>query len=662
LTFDSASAHWAIHRTHRLNPNRNAAITSQCWDNEKEKSADWNYRRYAPSGILALNQTFWRALFFCRSCLDLAVLPENYGKELRRACQPSQGSFLSLNDKRLSLGSNRLDLAAFSVMICAIPRIVHGKLQPLNDYEIHMQSMKAILLWLRFTVASRLARTLVIAVALPLALISHHAAAQPVIQWQATFGGTNYDQIDSVLQTADGGYLLGGYSESGASGNKTNGNFGLADYWIIKVNTNGIKQWEKGFGGSSNDFFHAVQPTGDGGYLLAGSSYSSVSGNKTNGNFGIADYWLVKVDANGNKLWERVYGGSQEDFVWAMQPAGNGAFVIGGESASGISGNKTNGNFGGYDFWLVKVDTNGLKLWEKEYGGTGDEYFYAILPTSDGGFLLGGESNSTASGNKSSSPWGRSDFWVVKVDANGNKQWDRVYGGTSGDWLECIVPTADGGYLLGGTSQSGASGSRTAASFGLADYWIIKVDQFGVEQWDRAFGGTDNDYLDTMVPTSDGGFLLGGFSYSPASGNKSGTNYGREDYWLVKIDANGNKLWDQVYGGSDYDDLYTMLATSDSGQLLGGTSRSPVSGNKTNANFGDGDCWVVKLATLPRLTVVRAGPGQAAISWTPNTPGFVLQEKTNLMSGSWSNSPSGSTNPITVPDTMSRKLYRLFKP
>jgi hypothetical protein len=170
--------------------------------------------------------------------------------------------------------------------------------------------------------------------------------------------------------------------------------------------------------------------------------------------------------------------------------------------------------------------------------------------------------------------------------------------------------------------------------------------------------------MDVVVPTLDGGFLVTGFSYSPASGNKTGTNYGLEDMWLVKIDANGNKLWDQVYGGSDYDDLYTTLATSDGGHLLGGPSRSPVSGNKTVAGFGNGDCWVVKLAphTPPRLTIVPGGPAQTTLSWTPNTPGFVLQEKTNLISGSWSNSPSGATNPIVVPATLPTKFYRLSKP
>jgi hypothetical protein len=233
-----------------------------------------------------------------------------------------------------------------------------------------------------------------------------------------------------------------------------------------------------------------------------------------------------------------------------------------------------------------------------------------------------------------------------------------------------IQPTPDGGYLLAGTAGFGISGNKTNAGFGAADYWVVKVDANGNKQWDKSYGGTDEDYLDSMILTSDGNYLLGGYSSSLISGNKTNTNYELEDYWVVKIDPSGNILWQQAYGGSDYDELYALLATSDNGFLLGGTSRSPVSGNKTNANFGSYDSWAIKLSpeTTPRpqLTIARSGIN-AVLSWPSPSTGFGLEENGNLSTTNWNSvaqtpADNGTSKSVILPIASTNTFFRLMKP
>ena len=509
--------------------------------------------------------------------------------------------------------------------------------------------------------------------------------AQPTVEWQAVFGGTNYDECNVVLEADGGGYILAGDSLSSPSGNKTNVlDFDAYDCWLIKTDPGGNKLWEQVFGGDGNDRLYTMIKTADGGYLFGGLSTSSEgSGNKSaprrNGS-GITDFWIVKTDANGNRLWDQSYGGTSSDTLSCILPTADDGYLLGGYSASTTNGtvsNKTADLIGGYDFWVIKTDTNGVILWQQTYGGTNNDFLYTMLPTGDGGFLLGGESTSPASGNKTNESIGLYDYWLVRIDENGNKLWDRCYGGIDQDWMLSIQPTMDGGYILAGTSASDNFGgppvNRTAPSFDYEDYWVVNVDANGNPLWDEAFGGNDSDYLSVILPTSDGGFLAGGFSYSPSSGNKTGTNYGPnslEDYWIVKMDADGYKQWDQVFGGTDWDDLYNMLATSDGGFMLCGSSQAPMSGNKTVGDFGEGDYWVIKLASdmmpEPLLTISRAA-ADVMLTWPLPSTGFELEQNSDLTTTNWTgvNSPvvDDGTNKITyVPIGSGKAYFRLKHP
>jgi len=424
------------------------------------------------------------------------------------------------------------------------------------------------------------------------------AETPPPILWQQGFGGTGSDNCRSVMPTSDGGFLLGGDSSSDVSGNKTSANYGGADFWLVRVDADGTKLWDRSFGGSGSESLgRGLVPTADGGVLMGGTTTSGISGNKTSPGLGGDDYWLVKVDANGNKLLDRTLGGSADDVLSAVISTSDGGFLLAGVSRSGVSGDKTQPTHGDYDLWVVKVDAFGTQLWDRSFGGLareGDDTFspLSIVATEDGGFLIGLPSASGISGNKTSAGQGGFDFWLIKIKADGMKDWERSFGGSGDDVLNGIVPMPDGGFMLGGYSRSGVSGDKTSPGYGLRDYWLVKVDVDGEKLWDKTLGASGEDYLASMVPSGDGGLLLGGWrGCYPLCGDS--------DYWLVKVDGGGNQLWQQSFGGNAYDSLSIVAPATDGGFLLGGQSDSGISRNKTTPNYGGPDFWMVKLFGLP---------------------------------------------------------------
>jgi hypothetical protein len=467
-------------------------------------------------------------------------------------------------------------------------------------------------------------------------LLAYNATAPAQLLQQSAFGGTEEDYLFNAVVTADGGLLLAGSSSSGVSGNKTSPAYGNHDYWLVKLDANWNQVWDESYGGAGEEVVNLLQPTPDGGYLLAGYSNSGISGNKTNANFSsLNDYWLVKVDADGNKLWERNFGGLSSDLLYTIVPSGDSNYLLGGVSFSGISGNKTNVAGGNGDYWLVKVDGQGNKLWDRAYGGTGSDFLLSVVPSGDGGFLLGGYSGSDVSGNKTNASFGLNDFWVLKIDSNGNKLWEREYGGSDQDVLHWIVPTTNGGFFLAGYSLSPPSGNKTSTNYGAADYWLVKIDGNGNVLWDKTYGGDGSDYLYTAVATGDGGLMLGGASASGVSGNKASIAYGGFDYWLVRVDADGNKLWDKTFGGSGDDYIFGLTALTNGEYIVAGHSASDVSGDKTVPGFGLPDYWLLRVSEpVPNFIAgseAWAG-GQFSVQ-TAGAPGQtnVVQVSSNLV-------------------------------
>ncbi len=478
----------------------------------------------------------------------------------------------------------------------------------------------------------------------------------PVKQWDADFGGSENEQFAAAQQTKDGGYIIGGYSESDTSGDVTQPNRGSSDYWIVKTDSNGIKQWDARFGGTSVDQLTCLQQTRDGGYILGGISFSGIGGDKTQPSQGSSDFWIVKINAQGKKEWDARFGGTSVDELRSLQQTADGGYILGGASLSARGGDKTQNTKGGKDFWIVKTNARGVKQWDADFGGDEFEELFSVVQTTDGGYMLGGYSRSGVKGDKTDPSRGRYDYWIVKTDFRGKKQWDATYGGKDDDWLTQLRQTQDKGYILGGWSWSGNSGDKSQPSKGDNDYWIIKIDAIGVRQWDAAFGGSSNDYLNPIEQTADGGYILGGYSSSPVSGDKTQPTQGGTDYWMVKTNANGKKQWDADFGGSEFDFLFALQQTKDGGFILGGYSSSNTSGDKTQDSKGLNDYWVVKTSAdgescnIPvNLKTANISSTGATLKWD-NVAGVINYYVEYRIAGSladWT-TVSASTNQIRV--------------
>jgi hypothetical protein len=373
-----------------------------------------------------------------------------------------------------------------------------------------------------------------------------------------------------------------------------------------------VKMWDRRYGGTNHEILNNLVQSHDGGFVLGGISYSGIGGDKTEPCWDGAspihhgDYWIVKVDSLGHKKWDRDFGGSDGDILECLKQTPDGGFILGGRSLSGISGNKTTplcGTWVSWDFWIVKIDSAGSELWQKDYGGTHDDYFMSLDLTSDGGYIIGGFSYSPVSGDKTQDILGMTDYWILKIDSIGNVQWDKDLGGYDRDELYCVKQTSDGGYILGGTSRSGIGGDKTEAVKGVAgtdfDYWIIKLDSLGNKQWDKDLGGIDIESFYSLEETADNGYILAGESNSGISGDKTEASRGGGDCWFVKIDSSGNKLWDKTFGGNNAEYyLGNVSQTSDRGFLLACLSQSPASGDKSENNLGYGEAWIIKTDSL----------------------------------------------------------------
>jgi hypothetical protein len=429
--------------------------------------------------------------------------------------------------------------------------------------------------------------------------ITAFSQCEPLVV-QRTIGGNLDDILRDGYATSDGGWILGGSSSSGISGEKTQNSRGGSDYWIVKLNRDlarrTYKQWDKTFGGSSFDILRTLQQTLDGGYILGGYSSSPISGEKTQSSRGGSDYWIVKLDNSGNKQWDKTIGGSGADTLISIQQTLDGGYILGGNSRSGISGEKTQSGRGGSDYWIVKLDNNGNKQWDKTIGGSGGDALTSLQQTSDGGYILGGYSSSNISGEKTENSRGGNDYWIVKLDNSGNKQWDKTIGGSGEDDLTSLQQVGDGGYILGGRSKSPISGQKTQNSRGGFDYWIVRLTRARQILWDKTIGGSSDDFLAALQQTRlASGYILGGYSFSNQSGEKTENSMGSHDYWIVMIDNTGIKQWDKTIGGSGDDVLMFIHQYQQHVFVAAGYSRSSNTGCKTGATRGLADYWIVAI-------------------------------------------------------------------
>lgn len=361
--------------------------------------------------------------------------------------------------------------------------------------------------------------------------------------------------------------------------------------------------WQETYNASGEDEIVCSIETSDGGFIHSGVSTSGIGGDKTEAFIGgpvYGDCWIVRTNSIGEILWQNTIGGSGDETGVQIKQSNDGNYFIGAWSNSGISGDKTEPCFGGSsfgDFWVLKLDSSGNIIWQKTIGGSQDEFLSSLELTYDGGCIVAGNSISPVSGNKTEPYFGgesHGDGWVVKLDEFGNIEWQKSLGGSDDDLINDLQITFDGGYLIGASSASGISGIKTMVSLGLKDFWLIKLDFYGNLVWQKSYGGSGYDLLTCLNSIQNKIFVIG-WSTSGISGNKTTGNFGLADYWALDLDGVGNILWQNSFGGSGNDYPWSLAQTIDGGHLITGYSWSGISGNKTIGNWGQNDYWLIKL-------------------------------------------------------------------
>jgi len=403
----------------------------------------------------------------------------------------------------------------------------------------------------------------------------------PRIIWQKALGGSSSEEAYSIQQTRDGGYIVAGYTKS--NDGDVSGNHGWKDAWIVKLDKDGNIQWQKVFGGSNEDFALSIQQTGDEGYIVAG--YTKSNDGDVTVNHGGEDAWIVKLDKDGNIQWQKVLGGSSSEEAYSIQQTRDGGYIVSGYTKS--NDGDISGNHGGRDAWIAKLDRDGNIQWRKILGGSDYEEANSIQQTRDGGYIVAGytwSNDGDVTGNH-----GRGDAWIVKLDRDGNIQWQKALGGSDDDWANSIQQTSDGGYIVAGWTYS--DDGNVSGNHGYIDAWIVKLDKDGNIQWQKVLGGSNGEIANSIQQTKDGGYIVAGYTGSN-DGDVSG-NHGGGDTWLVKLDGNGNIEWQKALGGSDYDIAYSIRQTSDGGYIVAGWTES--NDGYVSGNHGEGDVWIVKL-------------------------------------------------------------------
>ncbi|MDC7996459.1 T9SS C-terminal target domain-containing protein [Gilvibacter sediminis] len=421
------------------------------------------------------------------------------------------------------------------------------------------------------------------------------------IEFQVAIGGNDADIVNQTITTSDGNYLLIGASKSNISGDKSEASRGDLDFWVVKMNGNGDVLWDKTIGGDAADVAYAGLETPDGGFLIGGYSRSGTSGDKAEPNLGEPDLWLVKLSSSGSLEWEEAYGGSGYEEIRALGLAADGNYIIGSSSNSPASSDKAEDSLGdieSLDFWLLKVDTDGNILWENTIGANKTDRLYDMAVTAENEILMVGSSISDAGFDKTEPSQGVSDYWIVKAAANGTPIWDETFGGTENELVSRLLLLADGSFVVSGSTFSNTSGDITQDNNGEIDYFAAAFSSSGSPLWQNTLGTEFSDQTLTVNQLSDGSFILGGYSSAGISGDKTQENQGFFDIWLTALDANGELINELSLGALGNDYVSDIVPTADGSFLVIGHSTGDISGDKTVANLGAEDFWILKLGCL----------------------------------------------------------------
>ncbi len=416
---------------------------------------------------------------------------------------------------------------------------------------------------------------------------------QGEVSWIRNYGGSGTDTFRSVIATADGGFAALGSSNS-TDGDLDGKALAVSDYWLAKISADGELQWNRTFGGSMEDLGQALIQTADGGYALTGNAMSS-DGDASN-NEGFHDNWILKLDAAGNLEWERSFGFSGHDHSYdLLQTEDGGFFFVGFLDVTAANGEGNDGKYGSLtrhgvgEFWGTKIDASGNLEWRRYFGGTNNDRAHAVVEAHTGGFVLAGFSESVDFDISNSK--GSYDFWVVKINTEGDLLWEKSYGGSGIEVSYDIAQTTDGAYVVVGNTFS--TDGDIGRNNGESDIWMIKISESGDLIWERNYGGSGFDSAQGVSLNSDGGFTIAGNSKS-TDGDLT-ANHGENDIWLLKTNPDGMIQWQGSFGGSGLDFGFKALETVGRELLVAGETSSAEIGGKTSR--GGTDAVIISIAS-----------------------------------------------------------------
>ncbi len=411
----------------------------------------------------------------------------------------------------------------------------------------------------------------------------------PVIQFEKSLGGTQEEFFYNIEASGDTGYIAIGstYSNDG----DVHGNQGGWDMWMLHLNLGLDTIWTKCIGGSLSDWGFAIESIGSDGYVFSG--YSTSDDGDILGNLGNYDAIAARLSRNGDTIDAMNTGGSENDMFGDFAVVSDGMFILAGISNS--TDGYVYGNHGNDDIWMMKIGLHSDTLWTRCYGGSETDNLMKIVKTHDGSFLAGGITTSTDGDVHDNH--GSADIFLMKVNDDGDTLWTKCYGGMGDEVLFDIRPTSDNGFIMAG--YAGLVDGDVNANYGGADFWVLKLNSDGDTMWTKCLGGSENDIPRAVIETDDGGYLAGGYTFSD-DGCVHG-HHGEEDVWVVKLDAQGDTLWTRCFGGSNPDYLNDFQLTSDGGIILAAQTESD-DGDVTE-NHGILDAWLVKLCYPSEITI-----------------------------------------------------------
>jgi hypothetical protein len=456
---------------------------------------------------------------------------------------------------------------------------------------------------------------------------------------QKTIGGSLDDNFVKAVKTADGGYLVGLFSISDISGDKSVAPKGVYHIWLLKLNNNLSIQWQKSIGGSDFDRIEDILLMDDGNFFLLAGSDSPISMDKTVDNYGTFDYWLLKLNPNGDILWQKTYGGDSAQSPNNMIQIDENRFLLGGTSNSNSSGLKSENSYGYSDLWFILIDSLGNVITDKSLGGNDHEFLSSIFYNKNQNTLFAaGMTTSDSSGTITTHPFNsfsyHQDYFLFSLNDTDLQQiFDARYGGNDLDY--CTAITSINGFLyLGGNSLSDSSGVKTDISRSngqYSDYWMLKLDKNGSIIWDKTIGGNYRESLYHMEVTNDYQILLIGSSSSDVGWEKTEPRINQQDYWIVSLDTNANILWQKTLGGNLTDDPKQLIVLGHNHYIVFGDSNSDYSGHKTSNSRGGIDLWIVEISS--NLTIDNFSKNSLQIMPNPATDCFSFIMPENSQNG-----------------------------